>query len=118
MSKVLVFDQDFTAIGDNGLTARFTFNPTSSEVFSDMRVEVAIDNYFFDFKPTNTVLISGKSGPDQDVYIFLGDATLVYDEFGRKWSESELGKSRVKIEVVMAPNGTTVKSIGLAMIGR
>jgi RNA polymerase sigma factor (sigma-70 family) len=118
MSKVLVFDQDFTAIGDNGLIARFTFNPTSDQVFTNVRIEIEIDNYFFDFKPTNPLLISGKSGPDQDVYIFVGDATFVYDEFGRKWSESDLGKSRIKIEVVMAPNGSTVKSIGLAMIVR
>jgi RNA polymerase sigma factor (sigma-70 family) len=118
MSKVLVFDQDYSAIGDNGLIARFTFNPTSEKVFTNVRVEVEIDNYFFDFKPANTQVISGKSGPDQDVYILVGDATYVYDEFGRQWSQSGLGKSRVKIEVVMEPNGTTVKSISLVMLGR
>ena len=118
MSKVLVFDQDYSAIGDNGLIARFTFNPTSEKVFTNVRVEVEIDNYFFDFKPANTQVISGKSGPDQDVYILVGDATYVYDEFGRQWSQSDLGKSRVKIEVVMEPNGTTVKSISLVMLGR
>jgi RNA polymerase sigma factor (sigma-70 family) len=118
MSKVLVFDQDYSAIGDNGLIARFTFNPTSEKVFTNVRVEVEIDNYFFDFKPANPQVISGKSGPDQDVYILVGDATYVYDEFGRQWSQSGLGKSRVKIEVVMEPNGTTVKSISLVMLGR
>jgi RNA polymerase sigma factor (sigma-70 family) len=118
MSKVLVFDQDYSAIGDNGLIARFTFNPTSEKVFTNVSVEVEIDNYFFDFKPANTQVISGKSAPDQDVYILVGDATYVYDEFGRQWSQSGLGKSRVKIEVVMEPNGTTVKSISLVMLGR
>jgi RNA polymerase sigma factor (sigma-70 family) len=118
MSKVVVFDQDYSAIGDNGLIARFTFNPTSDKVFTNVRVEVEIDNYFFDFKPANTQMISGKYAPDQDVYILVGDATYVYDEFGRQWSQSGLGKSRVKIEVVMEPNGTTVKSISLVMLGR
>jgi RNA polymerase sigma factor (sigma-70 family) len=118
MSKVVVFDQEYSAIGDNGLIARFTFNPTSDKVFTNVRVEVEIDNYFFDFVPSNTKLISGEYSPDQDVYILVGDATYVYDEFGRQWSQSGLGKSRVKIEVVMEPNGTTVKSISLVMLGR
>jgi hypothetical protein len=117
-SMVLSFDQDFTAIGDNGLIARFTFNPTSGAVFTDVRIEVEIDGYFFDFKPANTQVFSGKNGDSQEVFILVGDATYVYDEFGRTWSNSDLAKSRIKIEVVMAANGTTVKSIGLAMIGR
>jgi hypothetical protein len=117
-SKVLVFDQDYSAIGDNGLIARFTFNPTADKVFTNVRVEVEIDNYFFDFKPTNIQIISGEYSPEQDVYILVGDATYVYDEFGRQWSQSGLGKSRVKIEVSMEPNGTTVKSISLVMLGR
>jgi RNA polymerase sigma factor (sigma-70 family) len=117
-SKVLVFDQDYSAIGDNGLIARFTFNPTADRVFTNVRVEVEIDNYFFDFKPTNIQIISGEYAPDQDVYILVGDATYVYDEYGRQWSQSSLGKSRVKIEVIMEPNGTTVKSISLVMLGR
>jgi RNA polymerase sigma factor (sigma-70 family) len=117
-SMVLAFDQDYTAIGDNGLIARFTFNPTSGAVFTDVRIEVQVDNYFFDFKPVNTQVFSGKNAEKQDVFILVGDATYVYDEFGRTWSKSDLGQSRIKIEVVMADNGTTVKSIGLAMIGR
>jgi hypothetical protein len=118
MSKILVFDQDYTALGDNGLIARFTFNPNSDQVFTDISIEIDIDNYFFDFKPANTQVISGKYAPDQDVYILVGDATYVYDEFGRTWSKSDLGKSRIKIEVIMEPNGTTVKSISLVMLGR
>jgi RNA polymerase sigma-70 factor (ECF subfamily) len=117
-SMVLAFDQDYTAIGDNGLIARFTFNPTSGAVFADVRIEVQVDNYFFDFKPVNTQVFSGKNAEKQDVFILVGDATYVYDEFGRTWSKSDLGQSRIKIEVIMADNGTTVKSIGLAMIGR
>jgi RNA polymerase sigma-70 factor (ECF subfamily) len=118
MSKVLVFDQDYTAIGDNGLVAKFTFNPNADQVFRNISVEVEIDGYYFEFKPANTQVFSGKYAPDQDVYLLVGDATYVYDEFGRTWSKSDLGKSRVKIEVIMEPNGTTVKSISLVMLGR
>ena len=118
MSMVLAFDQDYTAIGDNGLIARFTFNPTSGAVFTDVRIEVEIDGYYFDFKPANTQVFSGKNSEKLETYVLVGDATFVYDEFGRTWSNSDLAKSRIKIEVVMDANGTSVKSIGLAMLGR
>jgi RNA polymerase sigma factor (sigma-70 family) len=117
-SLVLVLDQNYTAIGENGLRATFTFNPTSSAVFSGVKVEIEIDGFIFDFKPTNTLLISGKYADKEDVYILVGDATYLYDEFGKKWSKSDLGKSRIKIEVVMEPNGTTVKTISLVMLAR
>ena len=63
-------------------------------------------------------MVSGKNGNGQDVYILVGDATYLYDESGKKWSKSDLGQSRIKIEVVMEPNGTAVKSIDLVMLAR
>ena len=117
-SKVFAIDQSYTARGVNGLTARFTFNPSSQAVFADLLVEVEIDGFFFEFEPVNRELISGKNAENLDVYLLVGDATYVYDEFGKKWSESDLGKSRVKIEVVMESNGTTVKFINLALYSR
>jgi RNA polymerase sigma-70 factor (ECF subfamily) len=117
-SRVFAVDQSYTAIGDNGLTAMFTFNPSSDAVFTAPVVEVEIDGFFFEFEPVNRQLITGKNAENLDVYILVGDATYIYDEFGKKWSKSEIGKSRVKIEVVMESNGTTVKSISLALFGR
>jgi RNA polymerase sigma factor (sigma-70 family) len=117
-SMILVIDQNYGAFGENGLAATFTFNPTTPEVFSTVSVDVKIDNYSFEFKPTNTQVVSGKNGNGQDVYILVGDATYLYDESGKKWSKSDLGKSRIKIEVVMEPNGTAVKSIDLVMLAR
>jgi RNA polymerase sigma-70 factor (ECF subfamily) len=114
-SQVFALDQDYTAIGDNGLVATFTFNPTSEVVFSAVKVEIYVDAYVFDFKPANKQFFSGKNEDGLDLYILVGDATFLYDEFGKKWSETTLGKSRVKIEVVMDPNGTTVRSINLAL---
>ena len=113
--QVFAIDQNYTAIGDNGLHAFFTFNPTSEAVFTNVRVEIDIDAYVFDFKPANTILFSGQDSDGNDLYILVGDATFLYDEFGQKWSETELGQSKIKIEVVMEANGTTVKSIDLLM---
>jgi RNA polymerase sigma-70 factor (ECF subfamily) len=116
-SRVFAIDQAYTAIGDNGITARFTFNPSADAVFTDILVEVEIDGLYFEFEPVNLQLITGKNAENLDVYILVGDATAIYDEFGNK-AESDLGQSRVKMEVVMEANGTTVKSISLALFSR
>jgi RNA polymerase sigma-70 factor (ECF subfamily) len=117
-SKVFALDQDYTARGDNGLTARFTLNPSSDAVFSNTLIEIEIEGYFFEFEPVNKQLITGQNADGRDVYLLIGDATYVYDEFGKKWSDSDLGKSQVKIEVVMEANGATVKSVNLALYSR
>jgi RNA polymerase sigma factor (sigma-70 family) len=117
-SKIFAIDQTYTAIGDNGLTAKFTFNPGSDEVFSNVLVEINLDGYFFEFEPANVQLITGKNAENLDVYMLVGDATQIYDVFGKKWSKSELGKSRAVIEVVMQPNGRTVDSVKLALYSR
>jgi RNA polymerase sigma-70 factor (ECF subfamily) len=117
-SKIFAIDQTYTAIGDNGLTAKFTFNPGSDQVFSNVAVEINVDGYFFEFEPANVQLITGKNAENLDVYMLVGDANQIYDVFGKKWSKSELGKSRVVIEVVMQTNGRTVQSVNLALYSR
>jgi hypothetical protein len=118
LSKVFVLDQAYTAYGDNGLTARFTFNPSSDLVFTDVLVEVQVEDYFFEFEPVNKQLFTDKNPENLDVYILIGDATYLYDEFGQKWSKSEIGRAIFRIEVVMEANGTTVKSIKLGLFSR
>ena len=117
-SRVFAIDQTYTATGNNGLTATFNFNPSADKVFSDVLVEIEIDGYNFEFEPANIQLISGKSSDNRDIYILVGDATYLYDEFGQKWSKSDLGKSRVVIEVSMEANGTTVQAVKLGLYSK
>jgi hypothetical protein len=117
-SMVFAVDQAYTVVGDNGLTANFTFNPTSDAVFTDVLVEVEVDGYLFEFEPVNTELITGKNQDNLNVYVLVGDATYLFDEFGQKWSKSDLGKSRVVIEVVTETNGTTVNLIKLRLFSK
>jgi RNA polymerase sigma-70 factor (ECF subfamily) len=115
-SEFLVLDQSYGAFGDNGLTATFTFNPISKDAFSSVKARITLEGFTFDFEPANLVQISGKNSDGADVFLLVGDATFLYDEFGRTWAETELGKSRIKIEVVMESNGVTVKSIDLVLL--
>jgi hypothetical protein len=117
-SLVFVLDQNYTAVGDNGLIVSFTFNPTSEAVFSGVEGQVQIDDLKFAFNPVNPLLISGKNGQGEQVFIFVGEIGQITDPTGKNWSQTDLGKSKVKIEVLMEANGTTVKSINLALISR
>jgi hypothetical protein len=117
-SLVFVLDQNYTAVGDNGLIVSFTFNPTSEAVFSGVEGQVQIENLRFAFNPVNPALISGKNGQGEQVFMFVGEIGQITDPTGKNWSQTDLGKSKVKIEVVMEANETTVKSINLALISR
>ena len=112
-SFVFVLDQTYTAVGENGLIVSFTFNPTSQAVFSNVEGQIQIDNLRFTFKPVNPVLISGKNGQSEQVFMFVGEIGQLTDPTGKNWSQTDLGKSKVKIEVLMESNGVTVKSINL-----
>jgi RNA polymerase sigma-70 factor (ECF subfamily) len=114
-SMVFVLDQTYTAVGENGITARFTFNPTSEAVFSGVFVEVELEGMLFDFKPSDPMLISGKNDEGLEVFMFTGKVPTLVDESGKKWSETVAKGATFVIEVTMERNGTTVKEITLAM---
>jgi RNA polymerase sigma-70 factor (ECF subfamily) len=114
-SMVFVLDQTYTAVGENGITARFTFNPTSEAVFSGVFVEVELEDMLFDFKPSDPMLISGKNDEGLEVFMFTGKVPTLVDESGKKWSETVAKGATFVIEVTMERNGTTVKAITLAM---
>jgi RNA polymerase sigma-70 factor (ECF subfamily) len=114
-SRVFVLDQSYTAVGDNGLTAGFTFNPTSEAPFSGVLVEVQLEDLVFEFKPADPKVISGKNNEGLDVFIFVGQVPTLIDESGKKWSETVAKGATFVIEVTMDRNGTTVKEVTLAM---
>jgi hypothetical protein len=114
-SKIFVLNQQYTAVGENGLTAKFTFNPSMDNSFSNVSVEINIEDAVFDFKPANAVLIKGKDSNGQDVFVYSGQAPFLYDEYGQKWTQTETKNATFKLEVVMERNGLTVQTIKLAL---
>jgi hypothetical protein len=114
-STVFVLDQNYIAVGDNGLTAKFTFNPTTAAVFTGVSVEIALKDFVFDFQPASPQLITGKNPDGFDVFIFAGKAPYLFDKYGEKWTETDAKDATFKLEVVMERNGISVKEIRLAL---
>jgi RNA polymerase sigma-70 factor (ECF subfamily) len=114
-SKIFVLDQQYTAVGENGLTAKFTFNPSMDNSFSNVSVEINVEDAVFDFKPANAVLVKGKDSQGQDVFIFSGQAPFLYDEYGQKWTQTETKNATFMLQVTMERNGLDVQEIRLAL---
>jgi hypothetical protein len=114
-SQILLLDQQYTAVGDNGLTAKFTFNPSTDKVFSNVSVDIKVEDAVFDFSPANAVFVRGKDSQGQEVLIYSGQAAYLFDEFGQKWAETDAKNATFRLEVVMERNGITVQSIRLAL---
>jgi RNA polymerase sigma-70 factor (ECF subfamily) len=114
-SMVFVLDQNYTVRGENGLTAKFSFNPTSENTFNGVLVEVELENLLFEFKPADPMLIAGKNQDGLETFIFAGKVPTLIDESGKKWSETVAKGATFVIEVTMERNGTTVNEITLAM---
>jgi RNA polymerase sigma-70 factor (ECF subfamily) len=114
-SKVFALDQDYTAVGDNGLTAKFTFNPSDDAPFKSVRAEIKLEDMVFTFAPTNAGMLTGKTNDGLDFFIFSGQAPYLFDSTGKKWSETASTNARFIIEVIMQRNGVDVKEITLSL---
>ena len=115
-SKLFVLDQDYEAVGDNGLTAKFTFNPTSTSVFTAVSVKITLQELVFDFKPVSPLVLKSKNQAGLDVYTYTGQAPYLFDEFGQKWTETDAKNATFKLEVTMEADSTTVKQVTLALL--
>jgi RNA polymerase sigma factor (sigma-70 family) len=114
-SKVFVLDQDYTAVGDNGLKAKFTFNPSDDAPFKSVRAEIKLEDMVFTFAPTNAGVLTGKTNDGLDLFIFSGQAPYLFDSTGKKWSETASTNARFIIQVIMQRNGVDVKEITLSL---
>jgi RNA polymerase sigma-70 factor (ECF subfamily) len=114
-SKVFALDQDYTAVGDNGLTAKFTFNPSSETPLVSVRAEIKLEDMVFTFAPTNGGVLTGKTNDGLDLFIYSGQAPYMFDSTGKRWSETASTNARFIIQVVMAKNGVDVKEITLSL---
>jgi RNA polymerase sigma-70 factor (ECF subfamily) len=117
-SKIFVLDQDYTAVGDNGLTAKFTFNPTSEAVFSEVSAQIELGDVLLDFTPTMPMLIEGKNVDGLQTFIFEAKVPSLFDESGQKWSDTVARNATFKLEVIMDRSGSKVAAISLAMLSR
>jgi len=114
-SRVFALDQDYRAVGDNGVTTKFTFNPSSETPFVSVRAEIKLDEMVVSFAPTNAGVLIGKTNDGLDLFTFSGQTPFLFDSTSKKWTEISSKNARIVIQVVMAKNGVDVKEITLSL---
>jgi hypothetical protein len=114
-SKIFVLDQDYTAVGDNGLTAKFIFNTSADAPFRSVRAEIKLDEMVVSFAPTNAGVLIGKTNDGLDLFTFSGQTPYVFDSIGKKWAETSSKNTRIVIQVTIDKNGVDVKEITLSL---
>jgi RNA polymerase sigma-70 factor (ECF subfamily) len=114
-TKAFVLDQRYTAVGDNGLTVKFTFNPTEKIAIKEVSAEISLENMSFGFLPTDGGVFTGLTDELLEIYVYSGKSPYVYDSRGKKWTETASTNAGFVIQVVMEKNRVDVRSITLGM---
>jgi RNA polymerase sigma factor (sigma-70 family) len=114
-SRVFSLGERYTAVGDNGLTAKFSFNPTAEIMFTDISVEILLKDQVFGFSPVGTQVIEGKTQEGLRVLLLSGQAPYLFDESGKKWTETVARNATLGILVVLEKNGFDIKEVMISL---
>jgi RNA polymerase sigma factor (sigma-70 family) len=118
LAKVVLFDKRVVATDPNGVSAEFVFNPSANTVFTGVMATIDINDSIFTVYPDKSEILSAVDPEGQTRYYLFGSMTYVFDEDGRVWSESDLAKGTLRIEVVMEKNGYDIKQVLVSIISK
>jgi RNA polymerase sigma factor (sigma-70 family) len=108
-SRALTFGERYTAVGANGLTAQFSFDPTAEAMFTDMAVELSFRGKTLEFNPTKYQIAQGKNQQGNRVILLTSEAPYLFDDFGQEWTETVTRNSYFKLFVTLESNGIDIK---------
>jgi len=114
-TEAFVLDQRYTAVGDNGLIVKFTFNPTEKIAIKEVSTEISLEDMSFGFTPTDGRVFTGLTDELLETYVYSGKSPYIYDSRGKKWTETSSTNAGFVIQVIMEKNGVDVRSITLGM---
>jgi RNA polymerase sigma factor (sigma-70 family) len=118
LAKVVLFDKRVVATDPNGVSAEFVFNPSANTVFTGVMATIDIDDMIFTVYPDKSEILSAVDSDGLTRYYLFGSMTYIFDEDGRVWSESDLAKGTLRIEVVMEKNGYDIKQVLVSIISK
>jgi len=110
-SRVFSLGEQYTAVGENGLTVKFNFDPTASNMLSNISAEIAQKDQLFGFKLVETQVIDGVNQDGRRVLLLSGQAPFLIDEYGQKWTDTVARNASLRILVVLEKNGFDIKEV-------
>jgi RNA polymerase sigma-70 factor (ECF subfamily) len=100
-SRVIFQDQLLKATSPDGITAEFIFNPTAEKPFSQVGALFTVKERVFAIFPDSAEWVVAIDPKGLEHYVYFGSMEYVFDEDGKVWSDSKLGKGTLRIEVVV-----------------
>ncbi len=117
-SRILITDQLVKATATNGLNSEFVFNPQNPSIFSGVVATIEIKGSLFTVYPDTSEVFSAIDQEGLERFFFFGSMSYIFDENGRVWSNSELAKGTLRIEVIMDKNGSTVSEVLVSILSK
>jgi RNA polymerase sigma-70 factor (ECF subfamily) len=114
-SRVFSLGDRYTAVGDNGLTAKFSFDPRAEKMFTDISVEISLKNQVLDFNLSGTQVIEGQSQEGLRVLLLSGRAPYFFDESSKSWTETVARNATLSILVMLEKNGFDIKEVMISL---
>jgi RNA polymerase sigma-70 factor (ECF subfamily) len=107
---------NYRVLSSQGVVADFTFDSEAETAFTDVLFTIQVGDeqfigYPYKFKEYR---VTDKDGFDH--IVFYGDLSYVFDESGKVWSDSELGKGTARLEIVLEKDRRTIKNSVLVIL--
>ena len=114
-SRVFSAGERYTAVGENGLTAKFSFDPRAESMFTDISVEISLKNQAFSFSPAGIQVIEGQNQEGLRVLLLSSRTPYLFDESGKMWTETVARNATLGILIVLQKNGFDIKEVMISL---
>jgi RNA polymerase sigma-70 factor (ECF subfamily) len=110
--------QRFTVTSDKGLEAEFLFQPDDFEPFSSLELRIDVNGKKFSAYPKGFEVLVASNKDEMKHFVLFGDIKYLSEDLkGTVWDGPELGKSTIRLELVVDSKSSKVIGSDLLVLG-
>ena len=107
---------DYRVYASQGIFADFTFDYDAKEQFHNPLITVMIDGVPYFAYPTNIEIVSAKDPQGLEHIVFYASLKYLTDKSGKVYDETDLGKSTVRLELVIKKDRSGLEKTALDIL--
>ena len=117
-TNLLQNDEFYSVTTETGIAAEFKFNSSKKDPFTEVLGTIEIEDTLFQVYPDSFEVFDATDNDGYKHFVYFGSMTYVFDDKGKVWTDSDLAKGTLRIEVILEKNGTAVKKINLTILSK